>query len=414
MNILELTREELSHHLEALSIHALCFFVVSLNSPLAQRYVQTKRRSPQRDLITQEGKLHIVMVQPIYNEMWIDYLNQRPSRRAGRFAPTPTGPLHIGNAYSALLAFLSAHSTGGICLLRIDDLDLKALPSGCMEDQMNDLTWLGLNFDEGPKREGIASPYRQSQRGNVYESALIELNNKGLLYPCYCTRKEIVAAAPHAQDEGYLYPNICRPSRPEPLDLERVRALEVNGRRPVLRLNVSAFKLETSWQIPAHTGTEDHRRIGYIDLIMGPQSAELDHEIGDFILQRRDGVYAYQLACAVDDVLQGCHWVARGADLITSTHRQRLLMSALDVPLNWIPSYAHAGLIVDERGERLAKRSQSTSLRGLREIGVSPERLRAALSKALGGPMRGDLAHLIQHFSWDQVSDEPVKWEFTP
>ena len=125
----------------------------------------------------------------------------------------------------------------------------------------------------------------------------------------------------------------------------------------------------------------------YHDLVYGQQSAHLDDHIGDFVLQRRDGVYAYQLACAVDDYQQGCALVARGADLITSTHRQRLILAALGLPQSQTPDYAHAGLVVDEHGERLAKRNQSTSLSGLREAGVPASHVRASLSRILGGPL---------------------------
>ena len=150
--------------------------------------------------------------------------------------------------------------------------------------------------------------------------------------------------------------------------------------------------------------------IGYRDLVYGDQAIHLDRDIGDFVIQRRDGVYSYQLACAVDDYVQGCDLVARGEDLITSTHRQRLILAALDLPCHLSADYAHAGLVVDERGERLAKRNQSTSLSGLRDADISAGHVRAALSRMLGGPDSDDLNEMVQSFSWDQVSLTPVSW----
>lgn len=341
--------------------------------------------------------------------MWSDHQSTRATRGAGRFAPTPTGDLHIGNGYSALLALISARATNLQCALRIDDLDtVRVAARDYLTTQLQDLHWLGLTFDEGPTEGGPAAPYSQSQRSALYESALNALNERGLIYPCYCTRKEVIAAAPHAQDEGYLYPLTCRPSAPQKLDLDEVRQTRQRGRLPALRLNVGAINLSEDWT--AGTESRDSRVIVYDDLIYGHQRAHLDRQIGDFVLQRRDGVYGYQLACAVDDYLQGCSLVARGADLITSTHRQRLILAALEVPRMEAPAYAHAGLVVDEHGERLAKRNQSTSLSGLRAAGVSAAQVRASLSRALGGPDSDDLDEMVRAFSWSQVSQAPVAW----
>ena len=334
------------------------------------------------------------------------------SRRAGRFAPTPTGHLHIGNAYSALLSLISARAQGLAHFVRVDDLDTARVAAhNYTNQQLEELDWLGIEFDEGLSAGGVAEPYNQAARSGHYEEALRALNRRGLLYPCYCTRREIVAAAPHAHDEGYVYPLTCRPSTPSPIDLAEVRSTPRNGRLPSIRLNTGALKNSLEWTEGSKSPQELNPRVTqYQDLVFGLQYAHLDHEIGDFVLQRSDGVYGYQLACAVDDYLQGCALVARGADLITSTHRQRLILAALGARPELTPRYAHAGLVVDAQGERLAKRNRSLSLAGLRESGVSPARLRASLSRALGGPDTDQLAEMVKTFQWSQVSREPVSW----
>ena len=329
----------------------------------------------------------------------------RLSSESSRFAPTPTGSLHIGNAYSALLSIVSAKAFGHQSILRVDDLDVRSLPKGCIQEQLYDLAWLGLNFDEGLIEGGARGPYRQSQRFHIYQSALEYLNRKGLLYPCYCSRKEIATHAPHAQDEGFIYPGTCRPSEGTVLDLETIRRPREDGRIPALRFNTHAF--QASSLIIDQTQS---RVIKYHDLIFGKQSAHLDLEIGDFVVQRKDGIFAYQLACAVDDYSQNCSLVARGADLITSTHRQRLIFNALDLNLSECPQYAHVALVVDEHGERLAKRNQSIQLQGLRALGHKPAAIRASLSRCLGGPDTDNIETMVKSFTWDQLPTKVVPW----
>ena len=328
-----------------------------------------------------------------------------PQSQTARFAPTPTGALHIGNAYSALLSIVSAKYHGYKSILRIDDLDRRSIPKACLQEQLYDLAWLGLDFDEGIIEGGKNGPYRQSARFHIYESALQYLNQKACLYPCYCSRKEIAARAPHAQDEGLIYPGTCRPSQGQILDLNKIRRPRADGRLPALRFNTHAFQTSHSLNSQAQT-----RVISYQDLVYGHQSAHLDMDIGDFIIQRKDGIYAYQLACAVDDYVQSCSLVARGADLITSTHRQRLILDALDLDLTGCPQYAHAALVVDESGERLAKRNQSIQLRGLRALGYKPSAIRASLSRSLGGPDTDDIKKMVKAFTWEQLPTKAVAW----
>ena len=343
---------------------------------------------------------------------WIDLRTPQSSPPAGRFAPTPTGALHVGNAYSALLAVVSARAQGLRCHLRVDDLDRQRVRAHNHEAaQLEDLVWLGLSFDPLSSSDTSSSDarsprsnipiYRQSERYHLYERALLALNERGLLYPCYCTRREVIAAAPHATDEGYIYPGTCRPAQPAPLNLPQVRATARRGLLPALRLNVHALPKQL------------RSASSYTDLIAGSVRLNPISDLGDFVVQRRDGVYGYQLACAIDDHVSGCVVIARGADLIISAHRQRLILSALGVTPDRLPRYAHAGLVVDERGARLAKRDQSISLRGLREAGVDPAQLRASLSRALGGPERSEIEQMAQSFQWSQVSRDPVRWSLS-
>ena len=342
--------------------------------------------------------------------MW-SMLKRQILSKTGRFAPTPTGQLHIGNAYSALLSLISAKAFGCHTILRIDDLDIRSLPRGCLQGQIDDLAWLGLPFDEGLLEGGSRKPYRQSARSHIYESALEYLNELGFLYPCYCSRKEIAAVAPHAQDEGHIYPGTCRPSQPTVLNLDEVRQTEINGRRPSLRFNTKLFSTSSTWIANSSLHPQHTPQVAcYTDLVYGKQSAMLDMEIGDFVVQRKDQVYAYQLACAVDDVLYDCAYVVRGADLITSSHRQHILLAALQTPTIQLPKYAHAGLVVDKNGKRLAKRNHSIQLKGLRESGVKANQIRATLSTMLGGPDTDDIDKMAQRFSWSQVPSKPVSW----
>jgi glutamyl-tRNA synthetase len=244
----------------------------------------------------------------------------------GRFAPSPTGPLHLGSLRTALAAWLLARAAGSGFLVRIEDLDPQRSRRSWEERQLHDLRVLGIDWD--------GTPVRQSERFDRYEAALSELARGGRLYPCFCTRAEIRAAAsaPHGDLPEGAYPGTCRALSPE----ERAIRLGA-GERHALRVDAGA------------------RRIEYEDALLGPQSLVVD----DFVVRRTDGVPAYQLSVVVDDAAQGVEQVVRGADLADSTPRQILLARWLGLPA---PVYAHVGLALGPDGARLAKRHGAATL----------------------------------------------------
>lgn len=296
----------------------------------------------------------------------------------GRFAPTPSGRMHLGNAFSALVAWLSARSAGGSMILRIEDLDPRAQHPGVAETLIDDLAWLGLTWDEGP--------YRQSERGEAYAEALGRLEEAGLLYPCFCTRADLRAAsAPHASDGALVYPGTCRGLSPE--EVERRSRV----RPPSLRLRVPGP------DDPAGT-------IDFCDLAYGPRREVLARDCGDFLVRRSDGVVAYQLAVVVDDALMGVTQVVRGHDLLPSCARQTYLARLL----GWEPpQYGHVPLLVAPDGRRLAKRDRDLDLGALRERGIPAERIVGTLAAAADIADPGCEAmpeELVGAFSWDAIS----------
>ena len=272
----------------------------------------------------------------------------------GRLAPSPTGLLHLGNAWAFLMAWFLCRSRQGSLVLRMEDIDPARSSSAYVQKQIEDLRWLGLDWDEGPDERDIAgergpyAPYTQSARHHLYTEALKRLEHDGHLYPCFCTRKELrlLAGAPHVGDEGAPYPGTCRFLTPE----ERL-ARSAGGRAASLRFACP------------------DERIPFTDIIRGPCSMDLKACGGDFALRRSDGVIAYQLAVVVDDALMRIRQVVRGRDILASTPRQLALFRALGYPP---PVYAHIPLVCDVAGERLAKRHQSLGLAALREEGVDP------------------------------------------
>jgi glutamyl-tRNA synthetase len=276
----------------------------------------------------------------------------------GRYAPSPTGPLHLGNLRTALLAWLFARAAGGAFILRMEDLDLPRVRPGAASQVLADLRWLGLDWDEGPNLGGPLGPYVQSQRAALYAAALGRLQARGLLYPCYCTRGELarLASAPQTpSDEPPPYPGTCRDLSPR----ERA-AREASGRRPALRFR-------------APEGT-----IHFTDQVAGPIAEDVSRTVGDFVVRRSDGVMAYQLAVVVDDALMGITQVVRGADLLASTARQLALFDALGYPRP--THFAHVPLVVTNSGERLSKRADAEGLAGPRARGLSAPQIVGALA----------------------------------
>ncbi|HEX2190584.1 MAG TPA: tRNA glutamyl-Q(34) synthetase GluQRS [Longimicrobiaceae bacterium] len=283
----------------------------------------------------------------------------------GRFAPSPTGRLHLGNARTALLAWLHARRAGGRFVLRVEDLDRGRVRPGYMEAQLDDLRWLGLDWDEGPDVGGPCAPYVQSERTERFAEALRRLEEAGRVYPCFCSRKEVAAAAsaPHGPaDEGPRYGGRCR---------ERPPGAERAGRPAALRFRVPPGEVR------------------FHDLLLGGVAFDPEAETGDFVVRRKDGVAAYQLAVVVDDAAMRITHVVRGADLLSSTARQLLLYRALGLPE---PAWLHVPLMLGPDGERLAKRHGAVSLAELREAGAAPARVAGWLAATCGLAAPGEEA----------------------
>jgi glutamyl-tRNA synthetase len=278
----------------------------------------------------------------------------------GRYAPSPTGALHLGNLRTALLAWLFARAGDGSFVLRLEDLDLPRVRPAATAEMLADLRWLGLDWDEGPDIGGPLGPYVQSPRQAIYEAALARLDAAGLLYPCYCTRAELarIASAPHGS-EGTVYPGACRN-----LTARQRREREAAGRRPSLRFRAPATP--TIFQ----------------DRIAGATSESVAATVGDFVVRRSDGIVAYQLAVVVDDALMGVTQVVRGADLLPSTARQLALYDALGYPRP--REYAHVPLALDATGERMAKRDASVGLASLRVSGMKSANIVGTLAASCG------------------------------
>lgn len=303
---------------------------------------------------------------------------EKSPRVRGRFAPTPSGRMHLGNVFSALVAWLSARAAGGTVVLRIEDLDPRAQSRERADTLMGDLEWLGLTWDEGP--------FFQSKRTGVYQEALDRLAGAGLTYPCFCSRAELHAAtAPHASDGTPVYAGTCRG-----LSADEV-ARRSAERPPATRLRVPEA------DDPAGT-------VEFCDLAYGPRREVLARECGDFLVRRSDGVVAYQLAVVVDDALMGITQVVRGRDLLGSCARQIYLGRLLGHPA---PQYGHVPLLVAPDGRRLSKRDRDLDLGVLRERGVAPERIVGALAAAAGLVDDGaDLTptELVASFSWEKIA----------
>ncbi|MGZ6125308.1 MAG: tRNA glutamyl-Q(34) synthetase GluQRS [Myxococcales bacterium] len=292
----------------------------------------------------------------------------------GRFAPSPTGELHLGNARTALLSWLWARSSGGGYFLRVEDLDAPRVRQGMAQQQLEELRWLELDWD--------GAPLVQSGRGAAYEEALRRLSDH--VYECFCSRAEIAAASAPQGDEGPRYPGTCR-------------SLTRGQREERRRVRGAALRL----RVPPGA-------IAFRDEILGEQAFDTQELVGDFVLRRADGIFAYQLAVVVDDGAMVITQVLRGADLLASTARQILLHRLLG---QREPRWAHAPLVLSEAGERLSKRDRPLSLSTLRKSGADPRRLVAALARLSGlqAPERCAPRELLDGFSLSKVPRHPVR-----
>jgi len=269
----------------------------------------------------------------------------------GRLAPSPTGHLHLGHARTFWVAQERARATGGVLILRNEDLDSTRFKMEFVGTMLEDLRWFGFAWSEGPDAGGKFAPYNQSERMNFYRAALEKLRTGNFIYPCTCSRKDIQQAvsAPHAGDDELIYPGTCRNKK------------------------LSALNSQPSTRFAWRFRVPDGETISFADENCGEQKFIAGKDFGDFIVWRGDDVPAYQLACVVDDAAMQITEVVRGADLLVSTARQILLYRALGLPP---PRFFHCALMLDEKGVRLAKRHDALSLRKLRELGETPESLR--------------------------------------
>ena len=269
----------------------------------------------------------------------------------GRLAPSPTGYLHLGHALTFWQAQERAQQNGGALILRIEDLDRDRCRPEFRDALIEDLRWFGLRWDEGPDAGGNFAPYVQSERRENYLAAWKKLRDAALIYPCSCSRRDVLqsAGAPHHENEEPVYPGTCRPERGTVSD--------------------AALPAGRNWRFRGPDG----QALQFIDQRRGTQQAIAGADFGDFIIWRKDDVPDYQLAVVVDDCAMEVSEVVRGADLLLSTFRQLLLYRALGLRL---PEFYHTELITDESGQRLAKRHDSLSLRVLRSAGASPKELR--------------------------------------
>lgn len=295
----------------------------------------------------------------------------------GRFAPSPTGELHLGNLRTALAAWLFARSSGGRFLIRVDDLDPDRCIDGMGERQLQDLRLLGIDWD--------APPTTQRDRFPIYDRVIAELQRRELTYPCFCSRAEIRAAAsaPHGPHADGVYPGTC---------------YRLSAREREQRINGGAAHC-----LRAHTARES---LTYTDDVLGPVTMTLD----DFVIRRRDGVPAYNLATVIDDAELGVTQVVRGADLATTTPRQLWLYSQLDLPA---PSHAHIPLVLGDDGARLAKRHGGVTLAASMAAWGGIDRVRGMLARSLGSTgidASASIDDVLASFAPARVPHTTITW----
>lgn len=303
--------------------------------------------------------------------------------------------MHLGNVYAALLSWLSVKKKGGSWVLRIEDLD----PQRCKLDYAlqleDDLRWLGLDWDEGgTENRGSCGPYLQSQRSEIYEDFLERLRKTGLTYPCTCTRADIMATqAPHESDGRIVYKGTCRPANIPVIASNAVRASVPDG-------SPSGLSAATRLYVP-------DKAITFTDGHYGAQSVNLATHCGDFILRRKDGAWAYQLAVVVDDALMGITEVVRGRDLLLSASQQLYLYDILSLNA---PQFIHFPLLCNEAGQRLSKRDKSLDMGELRQT-YTPEQIIGRIAYFAGQTDRIEpmnTQELLKLFEWDKVPVQDI------
>lgn len=303
-----------------------------------------------------------------------------------RFAPSPTGYLHLGNARTALFAWLAARAVAGRFVLRLEDTDQSRSPQMYEKALLEDLRWLGLNWDEGPDIGGPVGPYRQMERLDIYHQYYETLLSAGQAYPCYCSAEDLAAerAVQRASGKAPRYGGRCRH-----LSVEQRRDLEARGIQPVLR-----------YRVP------DSGMLIVPDRVWGERSYALA-DLGDFVIRRSDGSPAFFFANALDDALMGVNLVLRGEDHLSNTPRQILILQALDLP---VPEYAHLPLLLGSDGQPLSKRHGAASLRDLQIQGYRPEAARNYLARLGNHYAESDLLDdqaLAAGFSVEKISRAP-------
>ena len=292
----------------------------------------------------------------------------------GRFAPSPTGYIHLGNVWIALLSYISTRQQKGTYVVRMEDIDLQRSKRELGEALLDDLEWLGFEWDEGPRIGGSESTYWQSERQEYYANILESLALEKLIYPCFCNRARLqsIASAPHVGEVVHRYDGHCRH-----IDEKEVKILSAE-KDPSLRLSIDSCDIE------------------FTDRWQGVQHIHLEGELDDYVLRRGDGMYAYNLAVVLDDIAMGITEVIRGDDLLDTTGQQIYLYKTLQQCLHSknikVPSYGHAPLLIDSEGHRLSKRQKSITIRELRDNQWSANRIIGELAIA-GGLVKANTLH---------------------
>ncbi|MFK8112683.1 MAG: tRNA glutamyl-Q(34) synthetase GluQRS [Rubripirellula sp.] len=307
----------------------------------------------------------------------------------GRFAPSPTGAQHLGNARTYLLAYWSARSRGENLVLRIEDVDSPRVKSWAVQQAIDDLSWLGIDWDEGPDVGGPNGPYVQTERRELYRTALSRLIESNRVFPCTCTRKDIAEAgsAPHFDHEPAIYPGTCS-------EWQDGDVLPESG--------------SFSWRFRV-----GHDPIEFDDVVLGAQRCVPTEALGAFPITQKNGEPSYQLAVVIDDAGMGVTEVVRGNDLVASTYRQIELYQALGLA---IPRFAHVPLVLGADGRRLAKRHGDTRISQYREQGLQPEQIVCWAARTAGmiDPANKDRVsakELVSQFRWNKLRPDDVVFE---